>query len=62
MVIENARQFVGKRGTLESGGIVVKVNVIDVKIVFGRLMFFIEPVAGTGSKWVNADSVTLEIG
>jgi hypothetical protein len=38
-------------------GLVIEVTVIDARVSWGQVQLQIQPVSGSGSKWVNADSL-----
>jgi hypothetical protein len=40
-------------------GLHIYVVVEEARTVYGRLQFYISPIAGGGKCWVNADRVTL---
>jgi hypothetical protein len=46
---------VGNTAVLEMDGLQINVNILDTKSVYGRLDVQIEPVAGTGTKWVQCE-------
>jgi len=46
-----------ERGLLDVGGLGVEVRVIDVRTVYGRVQYLVEPVAGRGRRWVEAHRV-----
>lgn len=52
------QQFVGKKGTILVGGLMVGVRITDVKMAWGKLRFEVSPLAGSGSVWV--ESVDIE--
>lgn len=54
---ELIEKYVGKKGTIFVGGLVVEVNIIDVKKAYGQERFKVSPVAGKGEVWV--EKVTL---
>lgn len=49
--------LIGKRGEWQAGPIGFTVRIIDARLVFNRVDVKIEPIAGTGQKWVSLDSV-----
>lgn len=54
---ELVAQYVGKTGTSFLGGLVVRVNILDVKEAWGRQRFLISPVEGKGQVWVEGVNV-----
>jgi hypothetical protein len=40
-------------------GLVIEVTVIDARVSWGQVQLQIQPTSGSGSKWVNSDSVML---
>lgn len=51
------QQFVGKKGTIITGGLMVEVRITDVKMAWGKLRFEVSPIAGSGSVWVESVDV-----
>ena len=43
-----------------AGGLRVKVRVLDVRQVFGRTDFLVQPTEGEGTTWADASRVALE--
>ena len=50
-------KLIGLEGTLDAYPFTFRVTIIDVKSVYGTDRLQVEPIAGTGSAWVNADRV-----
>lgn len=51
-----ARDYGGKTVAWDTGEFVeVDCRVIDARVFYGRELLLIEPVTGTGSKWVRAN-------
>lgn len=50
-------KYVGKKGTIVAGGLTIEVNILDVKLAWGKERYEVEPVAGSGKVWV--ESITL---
>lgn len=49
---------IGKEVNLKvENDIIIKVIVKDVRKVWGRIDFLIEPVAGEGEKWVSSERI-----
>lgn len=53
-------KMVGKTAKLNMEGLTVFVHVLDVKTAFGRVDVLVQPVAGSGEKWVSSDKVTAD--
>jgi hypothetical protein len=45
------------RTYIESDGLTVEVLMIEEKTKFGRTMVKVQPVSGSGEKWVNKESI-----
>jgi len=61
MSITDMKALVGKEGDLvvEGGDLVIEVEVRDVKVSYGHVLYEVTPVSGKGNKWVRADRVRL---
>ena len=57
--IKLATKYVGKSGSVKVGTMQVAVKIHDVRSMFGRIDLEVEPVAGSGSTWVEDKIVTL---
>ena len=59
---ETLAHYVGKQAlipwTPRPGGF-LRVTIVDVREVFGRIDLKVEPFGGTGSSWVFADNVEI---
>lgn len=44
---------IGKRGTIEMGGLLVEVEVINYKQAYGKDRWEVNPIAGSGKIWVE---------
>jgi hypothetical protein len=44
---------VGRKGTITHGELIIEVEIIKHKNVYGRDRYLITPVAGTGEMWVE---------
>lgn len=61
MTAKDLHDLVGATGTIVvEDSLEIGVEVKDVKPAYGRLLYLITPVGGTGSKWVNAERVKLK--
>ncbi len=52
---------IGQSGTLALNGLAISVEVVGEKTLMGREMVQVQPIAGSGSKWVNLSSLTLNM-
>lgn len=53
--------FIGKRGTINQGGLFVDVQVLDAKSAYGCTRFLVSPMAGSGEVWVSAERVKFQV-
>jgi hypothetical protein len=53
--MDRTKVVVGNTAVLEMDGLNVSVRIINTKQAFGRLDVLIEPVRGSGQKWVQCD-------
>ena len=58
---QEERTYVGRRGLLRAQGMEVEVEVTWARRTFGRVHLEIRPVSGSGSMWVDRDSVRLSV-
>lgn len=47
-------KYVGKTGTVFAGGMIVGVQICDVKMSYGRERYLVTPLQGKGEVWVEA--------
>ena len=60
MITVNAlKMAVGRKGYLQVHGLEIKIEILDVRQVFNRVDYLVEPEAGRGSSWVAADTVRI---
>ena len=59
MTVAQMATLVGQEGLLRVERLQVQVRVVDVRTVYGRLQLLVEPVAGSGQQWVDADRVRM---
>lgn len=53
---------VGARGLLRVGGLYFAVKVVDVRKVWARVDYLVEPIAGKPmAEWVSAERVKVEV-
>lgn len=50
-------EVLGKRGDIHLGGLIVKVEIMDVKTSYGRVRYLVKPVAGVGEVWIEQVSI-----
>tara|TARA_R110000765_G_scaffold390538_1_gene483263 strand:- start:293 stop:517 length:225 start_codon:yes stop_codon:yes gene_type:complete len=51
-------KYVGRPGNYYAvPGLVIEVTVIDARMSWGQLQLQVQPTSGSGSKWVNAESL-----
>lgn len=55
------QSLIGREGELIIGPLGFRVRVLDARRVFNRLDLKVEPIKGSGSKWVSAESVALGV-
>ena len=61
MSVNELVKMIGRTGFVYArGDIEMSVRVIDVKVSYGATRCLVEPVAGRGSTWVNADTIELD--
>lgn len=53
MTTAEALQLLGRTGEITTGGLVVNVTVVDVKVSYGRTRYQVQPLSGTGLVWVE---------
>lgn len=51
--------YKGKRGSVDVEGLLVDVHVTDARTRYGHLDLLVEPVAGTGERWLEHHNVSL---
>ena len=59
MTVNELKGAVGRKGYFRVHGLEVKVEIKDVRQVFSRVDYLVEPEAGRGSSWVAAETVKL---
>lgn len=52
--------IVGREGMLPYGGISIAIRIKAIRWNFGRWDVLVAPIAGTGTMWVQAQSITLD--
>jgi len=57
------KRYHGELGslTLEKGSLTVRVQVIDLRVAFGRFDMLVTPIDGTGEAWVDSGRVQFDI-
>ncbi len=59
VTVNQLKGAVGRDGYLQVHGLEVKVEIKDVRQVFNRVDYLVEPKAGRGSAWVSAETVKI---
>jgi hypothetical protein len=59
VTVNELKGAVGRKGYLLVHGLEVKVEIMDVRQVFNRVDYLVQPEAGRGSAWVAAGTVNL---
>ncbi len=59
MTHKEAAKLIGRAGHYAHGNLIFRVEVTDVREVFGRTDVQIKPVAGSGMGWISLDKITL---
>lgn len=49
-----AAKLLGKKGIIRLGGLRIEVEILDVKVSYGRNRYLIAPIAGAGEIWVES--------
>jgi hypothetical protein len=57
MTTAELAKLLGQLGSYYIPGLVIEVTVIDARMSWGQLQLQIQPTSGSGSKWVNAESL-----
>lgn len=60
MEILDEHKTVGREGFVNSNGLIISVIIRDVRIEPLVVDYLVEPTAGMGSAWVNADLVRID--
>lgn len=58
MSIAKLAQAIGKQALLRTEGFMVHVTINDVKQSYGNVRYYVTPVSGSGSAWVDESRVT----
>lgn len=63
MKLSEYQKYIGKtalfRVRLAGVGLSFQVKILDVKQAYGNIRFLIEPVAGSGSAWIQDGNLTV---
>jgi hypothetical protein len=62
MTAKTANELIGLTATIQYDGLKIAVKITDAKFTFGHDRFLIEPITGSGSKWVDRCSIHIEGG
>jgi hypothetical protein len=57
MTTAELAKLLGQLGSYYIPGLVIEVTVIDARMSWGQVQLQIQPTSGSGSKWVNAESL-----
>jgi len=57
MTVKELAANIDKHGFLDIGNMQVKVRIIDVRQVFGRIDYNVTPTDGNGNIWVESNRV-----
>ena len=58
MTVGQMAKYIGQTGTYHGiPGLVVEVKIVDARMSWGQLQLQVQPTSGSGSKWVNSDSI-----
>ena len=58
MTTAEMAKYIGQTGTYHGiPGLVVEVKIVDARMSWGQLQLQVQPTSGSGSKWVNSDSI-----
>ena len=52
-------QRIGRKASYHVGDLSFQVYVVDARVSWGRVHYQVQPVAGDGAKWVDADSLRI---
>lgn len=52
-------QLINKQAILTCGPLYFNVKIINIRQVYGRTDFLVEPVSGDGQQWVDSNRVKL---
>ena len=53
MTAQQLAALVGRTGTAKIGAFEIAVAVQDVKEAYGRMLYLVSPVSGTGTAWIS---------
>lgn len=53
MTVKEQMAYIGQTGTVVLKGLVVQVEVMDIKSEFGLVRYLVKPVAGSGEVWIE---------
>lgn len=54
----NPKSLIGKTGLMTLDDLTVGVNITDARVRFGHIDLLVEPITGSGEKWVEKHRVT----
>lgn len=54
-------KMIGRTGYIAGrGDLCITVRIVDVKTSYGAVRYQVEPIAGRGSAWIDANSIELD--
>jgi hypothetical protein len=51
-------RLIGKKGRITLNDLTINVHIVDARVRFGHIDLLIEPITGSGKKWVEKHRVT----
>ncbi len=57
LIIEELRKKIGMQAVINCKGLKIDVLIIDVRVSFGRIDFKVTPVSGSGTRWMEKNSL-----
>lgn len=55
-MVKNLSQLIGKKGIIRLSGLLIEVEIEDVKNSYGKNRYLVSPLAGGGRIWVESIS------
>lgn len=56
MSVRELARMIGKKALWKAGTMAIEVEILDVRIVYGRVQYLIRPVSGSGEDWTETVS------
>jgi hypothetical protein len=60
MLVRELNEFIGKNGLIELSGLIIRVNIKNVKERWGKTRYLVTPLAGSGEIWVENIRIDVE--